>query len=181
MNAPTGAEPDFSSWCWHPWFGTAVVEGQGWRRTGFWYKSEEPFSWVGPPEPFVALPAAGDQMDRKLIQQCHPNFTTEVQGGAHEGLRELWHHGRSWIQALGRHSLGKCAGFSQPVDTAGQFEITQSNTANWGSVVHICKTLQGSSGPHGFAKFFRCRWTIHSSYEEGHSWMPVQKTFLQEH
>lgn len=179
-NAPIGAEPGFSSWCWPPWISTAVVEGQGRWITGFWYKTEEPFSWIGPPESFVALPAAEDQIDSKLIQQCHPNFTTEVQGGVHEGLRELWHHRCGWIQHLGRHSLGKCAEYSQTMDAAGQFEIKYTNTEDRESVVCIWKTAQGSSGLHGFTKFFSCRWTMHSSYEEGHSWTPVHKDFLQD-
>lgn len=36
-------------------------------RTGFgWYKTEELFSWAGPPESFMVLPVAVDQMDRKF-------------------------------------------------------------------------------------------------------------------
>lgn len=129
------------------------------RRLGFgWYKTEEPFSWAETPISFVALPAAGDQMDRKLSLSSATQ--TWPLKHAHEGVRELRYHGCSQTQALGRHNLGKCAEFSQPMGTGDQFEIKctskYSRLGTWGTCLEKlskpvvdCRILEGFPGISG--------------------------------
>lgn len=118
------------------------------------YETEEPFSWAGTPESFLALTAAGDQ----IVKCLNLNITTQIWPlKVKMVLVKAWGSSDAMdvVEFNWRQNLGKRAEFSQSVGTEDQSEIKYMGKYRRMGICspHLEKLCKEAVVPYDFARF----------------------------